>query len=107
MKVIGHTGTHTVMLEAEASELARLLGFNGVYSLPRVDSYDAQNRPAQAHFPVGKTIEVNELWKIIEHERGRPGAIKMAAGNLHALASMLESVNAMLPTPPTDAAEGA
>lgn len=103
MKVIAHMNEQRVLIEVDLDELAKIIGLPNSWHLPR-PSYGGAT--VASAFPVGREIEVHQLWKIIEHERGRPNAIKMAAGNLHALANMLESVNAMLPTPPTDAAEG-
>ena len=103
MKVIGHTSTHGVLLEATPEELTRIMGYHYTHELPDWSRHDDPQRSRPAYyFKPGTTIDVTMLWNILGHERARPEKIATAARNLRALAAMLEGVNAALPTPPTE-----
>ena len=104
MKVIGHTSESTVLVEADIEELANLMGLPGAWDVPEV-RHGYERPSARGGFPVGREIPISKLWQIIRHERSRPGEITNAVRNLRALADMLETVNATLPTPAVD--EGA
>lgn len=99
MKVIAHTSEYTVFVEASLDELAQIEGMRGSWNLPiERKSYDGGAK-SSISYPIGRQIEIDKLWKIIEAERARPGAISSAAKNLHALAELLETINETLPTP--------
>lgn len=99
MRVVAHTGEHTVLVEANIEELVQIEGLASSWELPRErKTYDGR-AVAGVAYPVGRRIEIHKLWKIIEHERGRPNEISNTAKNLRSLADMLDIVNEALPMP--------
>lgn len=99
MKIIGHSGRTTLLLEAEATEVARIVGVDNLYGYAMhrniVSSYHDGDHARL--FPVGTVIEVSSLWKVIEHERARPGVLKMAADQLRGIIAAIEGVDTLCP----------
>lgn len=102
MKVIAHTSSHRLLVEATGDELAHLMGLSGTYAAGTARRVNYDFHDPHRVFPINTEIDVTKLWQIIEHERGRPQQIASTARNLRALADMLETVNQALPTPSID-----
>lgn len=107
MKVVAHVGPRHVLVESEVGELAKIMGLTYTHELPEYSRHHGSDAGSftRSYFHLGKVIEVDKLWEIIQHERTRPKEITGMVRNLRSLADMLEGVSAALPTPPTQAPE--
>lgn len=87
MRIIGKGNGNTFLVEATATELARVAGF----------TYDTQLRAAmRGSFDVGDTINVSALYDRIEGIRASEKGLINAQATLRAVANLLDPVIAYI-----------
>lgn len=82
MKIIAHSGSDKVFIEASRDEVARLVGF---YS-----AYDEKFRAAMKDLPVGTEIKISEMYDRLGQQNYNTEKMLSTARELRGMAESLE-----------------
>ena len=88
MKIIAKVNDSRFLVEAEADELAQVMGFSGYYYLKDGNK-----------LAVGKVVNVSPLYRALEVSRGRKAEIAALAEQLRKTAGRVDTINQALAEP--------
>lgn len=84
MKIIGHAGNHSIIVELGRNEMARLMG---VCNESSIESPDPR-RNCSEKLPVGMVVDVSAMYNRLKAQERAAAQLKSAGETLSALAAV-------------------